>query len=173
MWQLLKELPTFYKYFQEEICQCLGLQKRECDDDQHEAGCQAVLFIHPSVYPQNLPSPSELVTAMSQGAKASVCLAFPSSLARGASGHLPQCTFNLGHLQHPPSSGTVVPKWGLQSCQAAACELPVPWGHGELSLPGGCLPSAPHRWSLSLGNGWGGRAPSRALPVRSRRRSCA
>lgn len=77
MWQLLKELPTFCKYFQEEICQCLGLQKREREDDQHEAGCQTVRFIHPPVCPQDLPSPSELVTAMSQGAKASVCPAVP------------------------------------------------------------------------------------------------
>lgn len=51
IWQLLKELPTSYKYFQEEICQCLGLQKRECEDDQHRAGCQTVLFNHPSVCP--------------------------------------------------------------------------------------------------------------------------
>lgn len=35
MWELLKELPTLYKYFQEQACWCLGLWKREHGSDQH------------------------------------------------------------------------------------------------------------------------------------------
>lgn len=110
MWQLLKELPTFYKYFQEEICQCLGLQKRECEDDQHEACCQTVLFIHPSVCPQNLPSPSEGVTALSQGAKASLCPALPLQPGTGDQWPPPLVYIQFGEFSASPPSGTAVPK---------------------------------------------------------------
>lgn len=126
MWQLLKELPTSYKYFQEEICQCLGLQKRECEDDQHKADCQTVLFNHPSVCPPNLPSSSELVTARSQGAKASVCSVFPLHGGPAGPSLSAHSIWGICSIPHPQG------QWFLDEDYKAARLLPA----FELPFPG-------------------------------------
>lgn len=76
MWELLKELPTFYKYFQEQTCRCLRRWKRERDADQRGAGCQTTLSIHQSIPKTTLP-PGESAPVMGQGAEASAYPALP------------------------------------------------------------------------------------------------
>lgn len=165
-WQLLEELLTFYKYFQEEICQCLGLQKGKCEDDQ------TALFIHPSVCPQNLPSPSELVTAMSQGAKASLCSAFPLHPGTGGSAHSlgVHSIWDICSIPHPQGQRCLNEDSKAARLLAVSCLFPGTRG----AEPSWAVPVISSTlMAAGPGQGWGWTAPSRALPVRSRKRSYA